>query len=60
MSAPNIVTRYWAKPIPVREFDWAAWYDDTEPNDDGQMDVGFGRTRQEAIADLVSNFPRED
>jgi hypothetical protein len=57
---PAIVTDFWAKPGPLRQFDWSAWYDGDEPNDTGQMAVGFGRTKEEAIDDLVTNFPRED
>lgn len=49
---PRIRTNYWAKPIPIRQFDWSAWYDNDEPNDDGQMALGYGRTEQEAITDL--------
>ena len=52
MSAPKIVTNYWAKPIPDRRFDWSAWRDGDEPNDNGQMRIGYGRTEAEAIADL--------
>ena len=52
MSAPKIVTNYWAKPIPDRQFDWSAWRDGDEPNDNGQMRIGYGRTEAEAIADL--------
>jgi hypothetical protein len=51
MSAPKIVTNYWAKPIPDRRFDWSAWRDGDEPNDNGQMRIGYGRTEAEAIAD---------
>lgn len=48
MSAPNIKTRYWAKPIPLRQFDWEAW-------EDGGTErmTGFGRTEAEAINDLM-------
>ncbi len=52
MSAPKIVTNYWAKPIPDRQFDWSAHYDGDEPND-GQMMVGYGKTKEEAIIDLA-------
>lgn len=48
----KVRTNYWAKPIPCRKHDWAAWFDDDEPNDDGFMLQGFGRTEQEAIDDL--------
>jgi hypothetical protein len=56
MSAPKIITGYWAKPIPDRQFDWSAWYDGDEPNDDGQMMVGYGKTKEEAIIDLARLF----
>jgi hypothetical protein len=56
MSAPKIVTRFWAKPIPDRQFDWSAHYDGDEPNDDGQMMVGFGETQEEALLDLARLF----
>lgn len=59
MSSPNIITRYWAKPIPDRRFDWEASYDGDEPKDNGSMDIGHGRTKQEAIDDLRRNYPRE-
>jgi hypothetical protein len=56
----KIVTRYWAKPFPLRQFDWEASYDGDEPNDAGYMAVGHGRTEAEAIADLFANYPREE
>jgi hypothetical protein len=56
MSAPKIVTNYWAKPIPDRQFDWSAHYDGDEPNDAGQMMVGFGKTKEEALIDLARLF----
>jgi hypothetical protein len=52
----KIITRYWAKPIPDRQFDWSAHYDGDEPNDDGQMMVGYGKTNEEAIIDLARLF----
>ena len=56
MSAPKIITSNWAKPIPDRQFDWSAHYDGDEPNDDGQMMVGYGKTKEEAIIDLARLF----
>jgi hypothetical protein len=56
MSAPKIITSYWAKPIPDRQFDWSAHYEGDEPNDDGQMMVGYGKTKEEAIIDLARLF----
>ena len=54
---PSIRTDFWMKPIPLRQFDWSAWYDDDEPNDNGTMAVCYGRTQQEAIADLFIAKP---
>jgi hypothetical protein len=51
MSAPDIKTRCWAKPIPLRQFDWEAW----EDGGDERM-TGFGRTEAEAIDDLRRLF----
>ena len=53
-------TDYWPKPGPLRNFDWSAWYDDDEPNDDGAMSIGFGLTEEAAISDLKDNFPRDE
>ena len=49
----QIVTSYWAKPIPLRQFDWQAWRDNDEPDDNGNMMMGYGRTEAEAINDLI-------
>ena len=48
----KIITEYWAKPIPDRNFDWCAYRDGDEPNDNGQMPHGFGATRRDAVKDL--------
>jgi hypothetical protein len=56
----KIVTRYWAKPFPLRQFDWEASFDGDEPNDAGSMAIGHGRTEAEAITDLIENYPLED
>jgi hypothetical protein len=47
MTAPRIITNYWAKPIPDRQFDWSA----TEDGGNERM-CGWGRTEQDAIEDL--------
>lgn len=44
----TIRTQHIYPPIPDRRFDWSAVTDDYEP---GQP-IGYGRTEQEAIADL--------
>lgn len=54
---PKIATSYWAKPIPPRQFDWSAWYDGDEPNDAGGMRIGYGRTQDDAVRDLIDNHP---
>jgi hypothetical protein len=45
---PKIVTDFWMKPIPLRQFDWTATEDGWEPG----MPYGHGATEAEAIADL--------
>lgn len=54
----KIVTRYDPPPIPWRSFDWSAVDDDTY---DGAPDsrsavIGWGRTEEEAIADLLDQI----
>jgi hypothetical protein len=44
----DIVMRQVFPPIPVRDFDWAAWHD----GDEEEGHVGYGATPEEAIADL--------
>lgn len=52
--APKIVTEYWAKPIPLRQFDWSAVTDNYDGAEDSgnRGQIGFGRTEAEAVADL--------
>lgn len=51
---PNpIVTSHVYPPIPDRSFDWNARRDNSEPDDDGHMEQGWGHTEAEAIADLL-------
>jgi hypothetical protein len=57
----KIVTDYWAKPIPMRQFDWTATTDDYDADcdEDGYFSnhpVGYGRTEAEAIADLMAQI----
>jgi len=49
----KIVSTHVHPPIPIRNFDWQAHFDGDEPNDDGQMMCGYGRTEALAIADLL-------
>ena len=53
--ASRVVTRLVYPAIPMRQFDWQAWYDGEE---DEQMACGHGATEQAAIEDLVMNYPR--
>jgi hypothetical protein len=52
MSEPKIVTTFVYPPIPDRRFDYSARYDG-----DDEGPCGWGRTEQEAINDLLDNFP---
>lgn len=52
---PEIETRHVYPPIPDRRFDYCAWYSDQDEG--GPM--GWGPTREEAIADLKDSYPRE-
>jgi len=45
----DIVTSYICPPIPFRNYDWCATYDGYEPGEP----IGYGRTEQEAILDLL-------
>lgn len=61
MSSSKIITSYWAKPIPLRDCDWSATYDDYEGGDgysEPAGTIGFGSTEQAAIEDLMTNHPR--
>ena len=49
----KIVTNYIYPPIPLRQFDWSATYDNYEPG----CPIGYGSTEQDAIDDLVFNHP---
>jgi len=52
----KINTDYWAKPIPLRDFDWTATFDDYDyaPDETYHHPIGYGRTEQDAINDLLS------
>lgn len=51
----TIKTDHVYPPIPIREFDWCAWYDGEEE----LGHYGYGRTEAEAIADLEENYGQE-
>ncbi len=56
-TAPKIITTHVFPPIPIRSFDWSAHYAGEE---DEHMDMGWGRTEEDAVEDLKENFPRGD
>lgn len=45
----KILTSYECPPIPVREYDWSAAREDWDLDEP----IGYGRTEQEAIDDLL-------
>ena len=57
----KIHTSHIFPPIPIRTYDWSAVYDDYDGAEDSgnRGHIGYGRTKAEAIADLVANWPRE-
>jgi len=52
-SRDEILINFVYPPIPIREFDWCATWDNDEPNDNGQMLHGYGRTPLDAIRELL-------
>lgn len=48
--------------VPPSQDDFTAFYDGDEPNDNGvmSMGVGYGASREAAIADLIENHPEND
>ena len=53
----KIRTTFVYPPIPIRDFDWSATDDDTYDGaeDSGNRNqIGYGRTEQEAVADLMA------
>jgi hypothetical protein len=56
-----ITTSFIHPPIPNRNFDWSATYDDYDGAEDSgnRNQVGFGPTEAAAIEDLTENHPRQ-
>lgn len=54
-AKPNIILTHHRPPIPVRSFDWSAYRDGY---DEGDL-IGWGATKEEAIADLLSREGEE-
>jgi len=53
----NIKTVHVYPPIPIRNFDWAAYDDDTY--DGPGCRVGYGPTEEAAIADLLEQLAEQ-
>lgn len=53
-KSPVIKTNHIYPPIPIRQFDWMAWYDGEEETGHN----GYGTTEQAAVNDLIVNHPR--
>lgn len=51
----KIVTSHVRPPIPIRQFDWCAFYDGEEE----EGNYGYGATEQEAIRDLIASYPSQ-
>ena len=52
----KIITNHVFPPIPQRQFDWAAVFDNYEPG----CHVGYGRTEQDAKADLIEQWEADN
>jgi hypothetical protein len=53
----TIVTYYDPPPIPLRDYDWRAWDDDTYDYD---QPMGMGLTEAGAVADLLEKLADEE
>ena len=53
----KIITIFVYPPIPWRSFDWCAYYDGDEGEE--QAPRGWGATEAEAVKDLQDSFPNE-
>jgi hypothetical protein len=49
----KVITSHVFPPIPIRCFDWCAWFDDLGADD---SPYGYGRTEEEAVEDLLENY----
>lgn len=54
MNERTINIHFEYPPVPTREWDFVASFDDDEPDDDGHMLVGLGHTPFAALTDLLA------
>ena len=52
MTEREIKTEYVYPPIPIRDWDWCAYFD----GDEEGGPVGWGKTKDEALADLAAKI----
>jgi hypothetical protein len=50
-----IITQFWCRPMPNRQWDWCAYRDDYGPD----MPLGSGETERAAILDLLRQEEEE-
>ena len=55
----KIRTEYYPKPIPIRSFDWTAIDEDNEEACVEACVVGYGKTEEEAVRDLLEMIADE-
>jgi hypothetical protein len=55
----KIVTEYVCPPLPIRFFDWRAYDGDTYDPENNNP-TGWGRTKEDAIADLLRQIEESD
>lgn len=55
--APAMTTRFVDPPIPTG-FEWFAFYEGDEPNEEGCQPTGYGSSEQAAIENLLVTHPR--
>jgi hypothetical protein len=51
----KIVTSHIYPPIPIRDFDWCAYFDGEEE----LGGYGYGRTEAEAVSDFIANLAED-
>lgn len=49
----KIITNFDYPPIPLREYDWSAVFDDYDGAEDSNCPIGRGVTEKDAVADLI-------
>ena len=54
----KISTEFIYPPIPIRNFDWCA-IDENTYNGDKTDPIGFGKTRSEAVQDLLEKIEED-